>query len=130
VHVSSRAREDGRETGRRGNQNPTVGIYRYVVERSFDSYSWQTVERKARFIDQLMRGRLDVREIEDLVDDVIGFAQLKAITSGDPLILEKAKVDDHTTSTRQEITHGALWWTFVVSRRVRQRRRACPGARW
>jgi hypothetical protein len=54
---------------------------------------WQTVERKARFINQLMRGRLDVREIEDLGEDVIGFAELKAIASGDPLILEKAKID-------------------------------------
>ena len=86
------AQRDGRIL-RQGNQNPTVGIYRYVVERSFDSYSWQTVERKARFINQLMRGRLDVREIEDLSDDVIGFAELKAIASGDPLILEKAKID-------------------------------------
>ena len=86
------AQRDGRIL-RQGNQNPTVGIYRYVVEGSFDSYSWQTVERKARFINQLMRGRLDIREIEDLSDDVIGFAELKAIASGDPLILDKAKID-------------------------------------
>jgi hypothetical protein len=52
VRVSSGAREGGRETGRRGNQNPAVRIYRYVVGRSFDSYSWQTVERKARVINQ------------------------------------------------------------------------------
>jgi hypothetical protein len=86
------AQRDGRIM-RQGNQNPTVGIYRYVTEGSFDTYMWQTVERKARFINQLMRGRLDVREIEDLGDDVIGFAELKAIASGDPLILEKAKID-------------------------------------
>ena len=86
------AQRDGRIM-RQGNQNPTVGIYRYVTEGSFDTYMWQTVERKARFINQLMRGRLDVREIEDLGEDVIGFAELKAIASGDPLILEKAKID-------------------------------------
>ena len=86
------AQRDGR-IKRQGNQNPTVGIYRYVTEGSFDTYMWQTVERKARFINQLMRGRLDVREIEDLGEDVIGFAELKAIASGDPLILEKAKID-------------------------------------
>lgn len=43
---------------RQGNQNPKVGNYRYAVEGSFDAYSWQTVERKARFIAQIMRGRL------------------------------------------------------------------------
>ena len=86
------AQRDGRIM-RQGNQNPTVGIYRYVTEGSFDTYMWQTVERKARFINQVMRGRLDVREIEDLGEDVIGFAELKAIASGDPLILEKAKID-------------------------------------
>ena len=86
------AQRDGR-IKRQANQNPEVGIYRYVTEGSFDTYMWQTVERKARFINQLMRGRLDVREIEDLGEDVIGFAELKAIASGDPLILQKAKID-------------------------------------
>ena len=86
------AQRDGRIM-RQGNQNLTVGIYRYVTEGSFDTYMWQTVERKARFINQVIRGRLDVREIEDLGEDVIGFAELKAIASGDPLILEKAKID-------------------------------------
>jgi N12 class adenine-specific DNA methylase/SAM-dependent methyltransferase len=86
------AQRDGR-IRRQGNQNSQVGVYRYVTEGSFDTYMWQTLERKARFINQVMRGRLDVREIEDLGDDVIGFAELKAIASGDPLILEKAKID-------------------------------------
>ena len=86
------AQRDGRIL-RQGNQNPTVGLYRYVTEGSFDTYMWQTLERKARFINQVMRGRLDVREIEDLGEDVLGFAELKAIASGDPLILDKAKID-------------------------------------
>jgi hypothetical protein len=86
------AQRDGR-IRRQGNQNSQVGVYRYVTEGSFDTYMWQTLERKARFINQVMRGRLDVREIEDLGDDVIGFAELKAIASGDPLILDKAKID-------------------------------------
>ncbi|MGO9750151.1 MAG: helicase-related protein, partial [Solirubrobacteraceae bacterium] len=86
------AQRDGR-IRRQGNQNNQVGVYRYVTEGSFDTYMWQTLERKARFINQVMRGRLDVREIEDLGDDVIGFAELKAIASGDSLILEKAKID-------------------------------------
>ena len=54
---------------------------------------WQTVERKARFINQVMRGRLDVREIEDIGDNALSFAEVKALASGDPLILEKAHVD-------------------------------------
>ena len=53
---------------RQGNHNTEVQILRYATERSFDGYMWQTVERKARFIAQVMRGRLDVREIEDIGD--------------------------------------------------------------
>ncbi len=83
---------DGRGM-RQGNQNPEVAIYRYVVEGSFDTYMWQTIERKARFIAQVMRGKLDVREIEDIGDSALSFAEVKALASGDPLILEKATAD-------------------------------------
>jgi N12 class adenine-specific DNA methylase len=86
---------------RQGNQNPEIGILRYVVEGSFDAYSWQTVERKARFIAQIMRGRLDVREIEDIGDSALSFAEVKALASGDPLILDKAAADaEHTRLQR------------------------------
>ena len=86
---------------RQGNQNPEIGILRYVVEGSFDAYSWQTVERKARFIAQIMRGRLDVREIEDIGDNALSFAEVKALASGDPLILDKAAADaEHTRLQR------------------------------
>jgi len=91
---------------RQGNQNAEVGIYRYVVEGSFDAYSWQTVERKARFISQIMRGRLDVREVEDIGDTALSFAEVKALASGDPLILEKATVDaERTRLQRLERAH-------------------------
>ncbi len=79
---------------RQGNQNPQIEIIRYAVERSFDGYSWQTVERKGRFIEQVMRGRLDVREIEDIGDSTLSFAEAKALASGDPLVLEKAQADN------------------------------------
>src|SRR3954452_19429201 len=82
---------------RQGNQNPEIGILRYVVEGSFDAYSWQTVERKARFIAQIMRGRLDVREIEDIGDSALSFAEVKALASGDPLILDKPAADADLT---------------------------------
>ena len=82
---------------RQGNQNPQVRIIRYATENSFDVYSWQTVERKARFIGQVMSGRLDVREIEDIGNAALSFAEVKALASGDPLILEKATADAERT---------------------------------
>ena len=87
---------DGRGV-RQGNQNPEIHIIRYAVKGSFDTYSWQTVERKARFINQVMRGRLDVREVEDIGENTLSFAEVKALASGDPLILEKAKIDAEVT---------------------------------
>ncbi len=82
---------------RQGNQNPEVGIYRYVVQGSFDAYSWQTVERKAKFIAQITQGRLEYRAIEDIADNSLSFAEVKALASGDPLILEKAQADAELT---------------------------------
>lgn len=82
---------------RQGNQNSGVRIYRYVVEGSFDAYSWQTVERKARFIGQVMRGRLDLRSIEDIGDNTLSFAEVKALAAGDTLILEQATVSAELT---------------------------------
>ena len=87
---------DGRGV-RQGNQNPEIHIIRYATQGSFDTYSWQTVERKARFINQVMRGRLDVREIEDIGENTLSFAEVKALASGDPLILDKAKIDAEVT---------------------------------
>ena len=87
---------DGRGV-RQGNQNPEIHIIRYATQGSFDTYSWQTVERKARFINQVMRGRLDVRDIEDIGENTLSFAEVKALASGDPLILDKAKIDAEVT---------------------------------
>ncbi len=78
---------------RQGNQNPEVRITQVVAKESFDSFMWQGLERKSRFINQIMKGRLDVREIEDIGDNTLNFAQAKAITSGNPLVLEKAVAD-------------------------------------
>jgi N12 class adenine-specific DNA methylase len=91
---------------RQGNQNSGVRIYRYVVEGSFDAYSWQTVERKARFIGQVMRGRLDLRSIEDIGDNTLSFAEVKALAAGDTLILEQATVSaDLTRLQRLQRAH-------------------------
>jgi N12 class adenine-specific DNA methylase len=92
---------------RQGNLNPEVEIIRYVTAGSFDAYLWQTVERKARFIGQVMRGRLDMREIEDIGDTALSYSEVKALATGDPRILEKARVDaEMTRLERLERAHS------------------------
>ena len=78
---------------RQGNKNSVVQIYRYVTEGSFDAYMWQTLETKAKFITQVMSGDMTVRRIEDLDSTALTYAEVKAIASGNPLVIEKAQVD-------------------------------------
>lgn len=78
---------------RQGNGNATVRIFRYVTEGSFDGYSWQVLETKAKFIAQVIRGESSARRIEDLDSPALTYAEVKAIASGNPLVIEKAKVD-------------------------------------
>jgi N12 class adenine-specific DNA methylase/SAM-dependent methyltransferase len=78
---------------RQGNRNPEVQILRYVTEASFDGFVWGTVERKAGFIGQVMRGRLDVREIEDIGDTALTYQEVKALATGNPMLLEQAQAD-------------------------------------
>jgi N12 class adenine-specific DNA methylase len=78
---------------RQGNTNATVRILRYVTEQSFDAYMWQTLETKAKFIAQVMTGQTTARRIEDLDAPALTYAEVKAIASGNPLVIEKAKVD-------------------------------------
>ncbi|OJX65524.1 MAG: helicase [Micrococcales bacterium 73-13] len=75
---------------RQGNQNEEVEIIQYVTEHTFAAYMWQAIERKSKFINQVMRGRLDVREIDDLGSDSISAAEAKALASGNPLLLERS----------------------------------------
>jgi hypothetical protein len=77
---------------RQGNRNEEVRILRYVTEASFDGFVWGTVERKATFIGQVMRGRLDAREIEDIGDGALTFQEVKALATGNPLLLDQAQV--------------------------------------
>jgi hypothetical protein len=92
---------------RQGNQNPEVRIVRYVTEGSFDTYMWQTLERKAAFIAQVTRGDLPDRDVDDLGELALSFAEVKALATGDPLILEKAEVDaDVARLTRLERAHA------------------------
>ncbi len=78
---------------RQGNSNPEVQIYRYVTEESFDAFMWQTLETKARFIAQVMNGETDLRRIEDLDGAALTYAEVKAIASGNPLVIEKVRID-------------------------------------
>jgi N12 class adenine-specific DNA methylase len=78
---------------RQGNTNKEVQIFRYVTEGSFDAYMWQTLETKARFIQQVMRGETSVRSAEDLESGALTYAEIKAIASGNPAVVEKIKID-------------------------------------
>ena len=78
---------------RQGNKNSSVQIYRYVTEGSFDAYMWQTLETKAKFIAQVMSGDMTVRRMEDMDSAALTYAEVKAIASGNPLVIEKAQVD-------------------------------------
>ena len=78
---------------RQGNENQAVQIHRYVTEGSFDAYMWQTLENKARFINQVMNGSVTVRQAEDLEGGALTYAEIKAIASGNPAVMEKVKVD-------------------------------------
>src|SRR6202453_4750652 len=78
---------------RQGNKNSVVQIFRYVTEGSFDAYMWQTLETKAKFIAQVMSGDMTIRRLEDLDSAALTYAEVKAIASGNPLVIEKAQVD-------------------------------------
>jgi len=82
---------------RQGNQNRAVEIVRYVTEGSFDVYSWQTVERKAGFINQVMRGEVTERSIDDIGDAALSYAEVKALATGNPLIMERAGIEAEAT---------------------------------
>lgn len=83
---------DGR-IERQGNLNEVAEIYRYVTEATFDAYTWQTLETKARFIAQVMSGDVSVRSLEDAELSALSYAEVKALASGNPLVIEKAGVD-------------------------------------
>jgi hypothetical protein len=83
---------DGRIV-RQGNDNSEVMVFRYVTERSFDSYMWQTLETKSRFIAQVMHRDAAVRTLEDAALHALSYAEVKALATGNPQIIEKAGVD-------------------------------------
>ena len=78
---------------RQGNQNPLVHVYRYVTEGTFDTYLWQTVENKQKFISQIMTSKSPVRSCDDVDETALSFAEIKALCAGDPRIKERMDLD-------------------------------------
>lgn len=78
---------------RQGNQNKKVSIYRYVTEGTFDSYSWQIIENKQKFIGQIMTSKSPVRSCEDVDEAALTYAEVKALSTGNPYIKEKMDLD-------------------------------------
>ena len=78
---------------RQGNQNPEVEIFRYVTEGTFDAYLYQLVESKQRFIAQIMTSKLPARAAEDVDETALSYAEIKALATGNPQIIEKCNLD-------------------------------------
>ncbi len=74
---------------RQGNMNDKVKIFRYVTEGTFDSYSWQLIENKQKFIGQIMTSKSPVRSCEDIDEAALTYAEVKALATGNPYIKEK-----------------------------------------
>ena len=78
---------------RQGNENPEVDIFTYVTENTFDSYLYQLVESKQKFIGQIMTSKSPVRSAEDIDETALSYAEIKALCSGNPEIKEKMDLD-------------------------------------
>ena len=78
---------------RQGNINSRVKIFRYVTESTFDSYSWQIIENKQKFIGQIMTSKSPVRSCDDVDEAALSYAEVKALATGNPYIKEKMTLD-------------------------------------
>ena len=78
---------------RQGNQNPEVEIFRYITEGTFDAYLYQLVESKQRFIAQIMTSKAPARAAEDVDETALSYAEIKALATGNPQIIEKCNLD-------------------------------------
>lgn len=85
---------------RRGNRNDKVKIFRYVTENTFDSYLWQTIENKQKFISQIMTSKTPARVAEDVDENTLSYAEIKALATGNPLIKEKMDLDIEVTKLK------------------------------
>lgn len=78
---------------RQGNENKKVFVYSYVTEKTFDSYMYQLVEQKQKFISQIMTSKTPARTMEDIDDKALTYGEIKALATGNPKILEKTSLD-------------------------------------
>lgn len=78
---------------RQGNENEEVEIYRYVTEGTFDAYVYQLVENKQKFIAQIMTSKAPVRVADDVDETALSYSEIKALATGNPLIIEKCNLD-------------------------------------
>ena len=78
---------------RQGNHNKKVQIFRYVTESTFDSYMWQLIENKQKFISQIMTSKAPVRSCEDVDEAALSYAEVKALATGNPAVKEKMELD-------------------------------------
>ena len=85
---------------RQGNKNSEVQIYRYATSSTFDSYLWQTVQKKQEFIAQIMSSKSPVRSCEDVDQTALSYAEIKALCAGNPLIAEKMTLDNEVAQLR------------------------------
>jgi hypothetical protein len=114
---------------RQGNDNPEIQIHRYVTEGSFDAYMWQVLETKARFINQVMIGSVTVRQAEDLEGGALTYAEIKAIASGNPAVMEKVKVDteirklDQLRSSHINQQHNIRWQVRSLPEQIERSRK-------
>lgn len=113
---------DGRGD-RVGNQNDTLTVVRYVRSGSFDAYMWQGLERKARFIQQVLSGDLTVRQVDDVGESVLTYTEVKALASGNPLLMDLAEAQAAETLLMQRFRgHQSAQSSLLAE--ARQRRSA------
>jgi N12 class adenine-specific DNA methylase len=114
---------------RQGNDNTEIQINRYVTEGSFDAYMWQVLETKARFINQVMNGSVTVRQAEDLEGGALTYAEIKAIASGNPAVMEKVKVDteirklDQLRASHINQQHNIRWQVKSLPEQIERARK-------
>jgi N12 class adenine-specific DNA methylase len=100
---------------RQGNQWPEIYCFAYLTEGSFDGYSWQLIESKARFIAQALAGEITARTIDDTAEVVLSAAEIKAIASGNPQVLRKVQLETEIARLERVRT---VWRDTLVNLRM------------
>ena len=98
---------------RQGNHNKKVHIFRYVTESTFDSYMWQLIENKQKFISQIMTSKAPVRSCEDVDEAALSYAEVKALATGNPAV--KEKIMDLLSLNKKESADSANLSTYINS---------------